>query len=224
MSKPNSPFMREIKSFVKREGRLTVGQRRALVELWPIYGREISQGLQTNSKNAVFEIGFGNGDSLLQMAKAEPQTEFIGVEVHRPGVGALLLGIEQFELKNLTAYQADAITVLTECIPDDSLQRVQLFFPDPWPKKKHHKRRIVQSPFIELVRTKLITGGVFHMATDWQPYAEYVVEFMKQVSGFENLAGSDLYSPKPEYRPTTKFENRGKKLGHGVWDMLYRKV
>lgn len=224
MGKQNPPIMREIKSFVKREGRLTLGQQRALDTLWPIYGHELSSGLIPIAANTVLEIGFGNGSSLLQMAEAAPDTAFIGIEVHRPGVGALLMGIENQQLSNLTVYQEDAVEVLKNCIPNESLSRVQLYFPDPWPKKKHHKRRILQADFIDLIRQKLQAGGLFHMATDWQPYAEHMLEIMEAATGFENVAGAHAFSPKPEYRPTTKFEVRGQKLGHGVWDLVYQKI
>ncbi len=223
MSKENQPFMRQIKSFVKREGRLTVGQEKALDELWPIYGLEIKQGL-IDSDNKVLEIGFGNGKSLVSMAAAEPEQAFIGIEVHRPGVGALLMGLQEQQLHNMCVYQEDGLEVLEHCLKDNSLARVQLFFPDPWPKKKHHKRRIVQQRFIDLVVQKLQPGGILYMATDWQPYAEHMLAIMEQQTLFNNCAGANNFSDKPAYRPTTKFETRGQKLGHGVWDLLYEKV
>jgi tRNA (guanine-N7-)-methyltransferase len=218
-----SKYMRQIKSFVKREGRLTLGQQRALETLWPIYGREVEQGYLPTVVDRVLEIGFGNGQSLLQMAVAAPSTQFIGVEVHRPGVGSLLMGIEQEGLQNVLVYQQDALDVLQHCIEDDSLSRVQLYFPDPWPKKKHHKRRIVQPEFVALVQQKLKHGGVFHLATDWQAYAEHMLEVMSQAPGFINFAENGEFSTKPDFRPTTKFEMRGQRLGHGVWDLLFRK-
>jgi tRNA (guanine-N7-)-methyltransferase len=223
MSKPNSPFMRRIRSFVKREGRLTPGQARALEKSWPIHGRDVSMGPLPQAKNAVLEIGFGNGSSLLEMALAAPARQFIGIEVHRPGVGALLIGMAENQIENLLVYQEDAIEVLTHCVPDASLARLQLYFPDPWPKKKHHKRRIVQPDFAALVLQKLQPGGVFHLATDWENYAEHMQVVMDAAPGFENMAGAGQYSPKPNYRPTTKFEQRGQRLGHGVWDLLYCK-
>lgn len=223
MGKQNPPIMRKIKSFVKREGRLTLGQTRALDELWPRYGHELAAGMIEVAENTVLEIGFGNGSSLVEMAAAAPETSFIGIEVHRPGVGALLMGVEKQQLSNLSVYQDDAVEVLQQCIPDNSLARVQLYFPDPWPKAKHHKRRIVQFEFAKLLHQKLQPGGVFHLATDWQPYAEYMREVMEAAPGFDNVAGKNEYSPKPAYRPTTKFEVRGQKLGHGVWDLLYKR-
>jgi tRNA (guanine-N7-)-methyltransferase len=223
MGKQNQPIMREIKSFVKREGRLTPGQQRGLDELWPIHGHNLDAGMIDVANNTVLEIGFGNGSSLLEMAAAAPETPFIGVEVHRPGVGALLIGIEKRQLSNLTVYKDDAIEVLKQCLPDSSVARVQLYFPDPWPKKKHHKRRILQTDFVELVQQKLQPNGIFHMATDWQHYAEQMLEIMDATEGFENIAGEGQFSAKPDYRPTTKFEVRGQKLGHEVWDLLYKR-
>jgi tRNA (guanine-N7-)-methyltransferase len=223
MSKQNPRFMRQIKSFVKREGRLTVGQEKALAQLWPVYGLEVSQGL-IDSQNAVLEIGFGNGKSLVTMAATAPEQAFIGIEVHRPGVGALLMGLQEHDATNVRVYQEDGLEVLEHCIKDNSLARVQLFFPDPWPKKKHHKRRIVQQRFLDLVGQKLQPGGILHMATDWYPYAEHMLEFMRDQPLFKNCAGVNNYSDKPAYRPTTKFEVRGQKLGHGVWDLLYKKI
>lgn len=221
-SSKNQVFLREIKSFVKREGRLTKGQQRALDVLFPQYGRSLSDGV-LDIDGAIVEIGFGNGASLAEMAVAEPEQRFIGIEVHRPGVGAFLMSVEQQDLDNVFVYQEDAIEVLKQCIPDDSLSRVQLFFPDPWPKKKHHKRRIVQPTFVELVAKKLKCGGVLHLATDWQPYAEHMLEVLQASEQFANLSKTNDYAPKPAYRPKTKFEARGERLGHGVWDLLFQK-
>ena len=172
----------------------------------------------------MLEIGFGNGHSLVSMAAADPKTHFIGIEVHRPGVGALLLTMQAQEVSNISVYQEDAIEVLQSCIADESLTRVQLFFPDPWPKKKHHKRRIVQTEFIDCVHQKLIPGGVFHLATDWQPYAKWMMAAMQVSTGWKNQAGDGQFSPRPSYRPETKFEVRGKKLGHDVFDLLFEKI
>jgi tRNA (guanine-N7-)-methyltransferase len=228
MSKQNTqPILRKIKSFVKRQGRLTIGQAKALTDDWQQYGRSVEQGplvvkdVFANNNHLIFEIGFGNGQSLVSMALATPDYNYLGIEVHRPGVGMLLRGIEAEQLTNIRIYQEDAIDVLEQCIPDHSLSRVQLYFPDPWPKKKHHKRRIVQPEFAALIHRKLCAGGVFHMATDWQNYAEHMLAVMDAAPGFSNQAGQGNYSPKPAYRPTTKFEQRGQKLGHGVWDLLY---
>lgn len=221
---------RRIRSFVLRTGRMTGGQQRAYDGLWPRFGLERKQGLINperlfgNAAPVVLEIGFGMGDSLAQMAQESPDQNFIGIEVHRPGVGRLLYLVEQAENTNLRVYCDDAVEVLKSCIPDQSLQRLQLFFPDPWHKKRHNKRRIVQPDFMALVRKKLAIGGVFHAATDWEPYAEHMLEVMAQVPGFKNQAGQGQYSEKPDYRPETKFERRGERLGHGVWDLLFERT
>ena len=219
--------MRKVRSFVLREGRLTPGQRRALETLWPVYGLERGDGLLDPLKvfgrdaPRVLEIGYGMGQSLVDMAAAAKDHDFIGIEVHRPGVGALLMGVESLGLDNLRSYCDDAVDILRECIPDQSLTRLQLYFPDPWHKKKHHKRRIVQPEFVELVRRKLVPGGVLHMATDWQDYAEYMLETMRAAPGWRNLSESDDFVARPAWRPETRFERRGEKLGHGVWDLLF---
>jgi tRNA (guanine-N7-)-methyltransferase len=213
---------------VRREGRLTPGQQRALDELWPHYGLPAQQKLDppaTFGRRAslTLEIGFGNGDSLAAMAAQEPDSDFIGIEVHRPGVGRLLKAIHEHQLNNVRIFCADAVEVLNQCIDDHSLDRVLLFFPDPWPKKKHHKRRIVQPAFVSLLARKLKGGGLLHMATDWQPYAEHMLQVMEAATEFCNAAGAGRYSPRPAYRPVTRFEQRGQRLGHGVWDLLYRR-
>jgi len=221
---------RRIKSFVIRAGRMTEAQQRGYNDLWSIYGLELSDGLIDpqavfeNNAPTVVEIGFGMGDSLAEMARAAPELNFIGIEVHRPGVGRLLHLAEEYELSNLKVYCDDAIEVLKRCIPDQSLERLQLFFPDPWHKRRHNKRRIVRTEFMVLVRQKLADGAVFHAATDWQPYAEYIVKLMVDVPGYKNQAGEAQYSVKPAYRPETKFERRGERLGHGVWDLLYERT
>ena len=221
---------RPIKSFVIRAGRMTEAQQRGYNELWSIYGLELSDGLIDpqvafgSSAPVVAEVGFGMGDSLAEMARDAPETNFIGIEVHRPGVGRLLHLAEVYELKNLRVYCDDAIEVLKQCIPVQSLQRLQLFFPDPWHKRRHNKRRIVRPEFMALVREKLADDGVFHAATDWQDYAEFIVKLMAGVPGYKNQAGDEQYSAKPEYRPETKFERRGERLGHGVWDLLYERT
>lgn len=222
---------RRIKSFAIRAGRMTEAQRRCYQKAWPAFGLELEQGMidpQGVFKNAapvVLEIGFGMGDSLAEMAKAAPDTNFLGIEVHRPGVGRLLyLADEEYQLKNLRVYCADAIQVLNRCIPAQSIDRLQLFFPDPWHKKRHNKRRIVQLEFMAMIREKLKIGGVFHAATDWEPYAEYMIKVLAEAPGFKNQAGAAKYSQKPDYRPETKFERRGERLGHGVWDLLFERI
>ena len=223
-------YIRKIQSFVKREGRLTSGQAKALEQYWPDMGLEHSQGLLAlpevfgRAAPVVLEIGFGMGKSLVEMAKNESDKDFIGIEVHRPGVGACLAEAAEQGVSNLRVYEYDAVAVLADCIADNSLARVQLFFPDPWHKKRHHKRRIVQSEFVQKLRAKLAVGGVFHMATDWQHYAEHMLEVMSQAEGYKNLSASGDYVPRPEQRPLTKFEQRGHRLGHGVWDLMFEKV
>ncbi|NNF52343.1 MAG: tRNA (guanosine(46)-N7)-methyltransferase TrmB [Gammaproteobacteria bacterium] len=222
---------RPIRSFVRREGRLTPSQKRALVELWPQYGIDFAHGLldldQEFHRDApgrrVLEIGFGNGAVLAQLAVSRPGDDFLGIEVHRPGVGHLLQLLKETECNNVRIIRDDAVEVLKEMLPPESLDEVLLFFPDPWPKKRHHKRRIVQPAFIELVASKLKPGGVFHLATDWQNYAEQMLELIDNASAFENVAGAGKYSERPASRPETKFERRGLRLGHEVWDLLYRK-
>jgi tRNA (guanine-N7-)-methyltransferase len=226
----DTPYLRRIRSFVRREGRLTPGQQRAMDVLFPRFGLEANDqpfDLDTIfGRNAprILEIGFGNGESLAAIAKNHPQNDYIGIEVHRPGVGHLLIKIEELGLTNLRVICADAVEVLEKNIPDNSLDALYLFFPDPWHKKRHHKRRQVQPEWAQLVRRKLKTGGQLHLATDWQNYAEHMLEVMNVAEGFANLADNNEYVEKPAYRPETKFERRGMRLGHGVWDLLFQKV
>lgn len=221
--------LRTIKSFVMRAGRMTEGQQRGLDQGWPKFGLALEDGVQDfdalfgRSAPRTFEIGFGMGHSLLEMAAAAPEQDFIGVEVHKPGVGALLNGLMTQSLGNVRVYSCDALEVLRHCVSDASLDRLLLFFPDPWHKARHHKRRIVQPTFAELVRQKLKVGGVLHMATDWQPYAEYMLEVLSAAPGYQNLAADGQYVPRPEERPSTKFERRGERLGHGVWDLKFQR-
>jgi tRNA (guanine-N7-)-methyltransferase len=182
------------------------------------------KSLFPNSDEIVLEIGFGMGKSLVEMALNAPHTGYIGVEVHRPGVGACIADAEEQGVTNLKVYEYDAVEVLADCIPDGSLARVQLFFPDPWHKKKHHKRRIVKPEFIESIRQKLKVGGVFHMATDWENYAEHMLMEMSEAPGFVNQSATGDFVPRPDHRPLTKFEQRGHRLGHGVWDLMFEKL
>lgn len=222
--------LRKVRSFVLREGRLTRGQERALEELWPRFG--IDYAAQTTAPSALFgreaplvlEIGYGMGASLLAMAKAESEKNFLGIEVHTPGVGALLMGIEEHALSNLRTLHHDAVEVLEHMLPDASLDRVQLYFPDPWHKKRHHKRRIVQPAFVALLVRKLKPGGLLHFATDWENYAQWMLEVLSAEPALENLSPTGDYMPPPSWRPHTKFEARGERLGHGVWDLLFRRA
>ena len=220
---------RPIRSYVLRQGRITQAQQTALDLLWPHYGLEPNDLLEPirvfgRSAPLIAEIGFGNGESLAHMAAATPEHDFIGIEVHRPGVGHLLMKIRELGLTNVRVYCADAVEILTTCIADGSLDRIQVFFPDPWHKKRHHKRRLVSAPFAELVAAKLKPDGILHCATDWEDYALHMLEVLEGSAPFANLAGTGRYSERPEYRPLTKFEHRGQRLGHGVWDLLYRRV
>lgn len=227
VSEASSPERRGIRSYVIRGGRLTEGQRRGLDEGWPRWGLDPDEGLISpatlfgRQAPLVLEIGFGMGQSLADMAEAEPESDFIGVEVHRPGVGALLMEIERRPLSNLRLYACDANRVIDECLPAASLDRVQLFFPDPWHKKKHHKRRLVQADFLRRVHRVLKPGGLLHIATDWQPYAEHVLEVFAGVAGYRNCSPTGDFVPRPPSRPQTKFERRGERLGHGVWDLQF---
>jgi tRNA (guanine-N7-)-methyltransferase len=222
---------KSIRSFVIRAGRITAGQKQAFDTAWPSYGLSLFAGAiqptQIFGREAplVLEIGFGMGDSLLEMAINEPDKNFIGIEVHPPGVGRLIHLAAKQELKNLRVYMADAMDVLEDCIPDQSIDRLQLYFPDPWHKKKHNKRRIVQPAFIQALKPKLKLGGHFHMATDWQAYAEQMAEVMAAAEGFKNTTAESTatYVERPDYRPITKFEKRGARLGHGVWDLIFER-
>ncbi|WP_372626094.1 tRNA (guanosine(46)-N7)-methyltransferase TrmB [Arsukibacterium sp.] len=226
----NVPYMRKIRSFVLREGRLTKGQQNALDNHWPAFGLAY-QSTPLNltevfgrAAPVVLEIGFGMGKSLVTMAQHAPDKNFIGIEVHKPGVGACLGDAAAAGLGNLRLFEHDAVEVLNDTIADSSLSTVQLFFPDPWHKKRHHKRRIVQHDFVQLLRQKLQIGGVFHMATDWQNYAEHMLEVMQTAEGFANLSATGNYVERPEHRPLTKFEQRGQRLGHGVWDLMFERI
>ncbi|WLQ13675.1 tRNA (guanosine(46)-N7)-methyltransferase TrmB [Hahella aquimaris] len=226
----DNQHLRPIRSFVIRGGRMTTSQQKAFDRLWPEKGLAVENGLLDlesafgRRSTVVLEIGFGMGQSLAEMAANEPDADFIGVEVHKPGVGALLRHMEEQSLENIRIFWDDANEVIDKCLPDASLDRVQLFFPDPWHKKRHNKRRIVQLEFVQRIRAKLKNGGVFHMATDWEPYAEHMMEIMSEAPGMENIAGAGQFSPRPDTRPVTKFEKRGERLGHGVWDLMFRRV
>ena len=222
---------RSIRSFVLRSGRLTPGQKHAFEAFWPIYGvdfvpsRELDlQALFGNPQPVYLEIGFGNGESLAQMALAHPDRNYLGIEVHPPGVGHLLIRLDELELKNLRIMQHDAMDILRQSIAPASLAGVQLFFPDPWHKKKHHKRRIVQPEFAELLARSIRPGGTFHAASDWKHYAAQILRvFSDMPEYFTNTAGSGNYTPRPASRPLTKFEQRGQRLGHGVWDLVFQR-
>jgi len=227
MTDPISPQPphRGIRSFVVRAGRMGPGQVRALAELGPRFvlpfAAQRADFDAAFGRNAprVLEIGFGMGDATAAIAQALPGTDFIGVEVHTPGVGALLKRIGEMNLSNLRLIQHDAVEVLEHMIAPDSLAGVHVFFPDPWHKKKHNKRRLIQPEFVHRLVDRIAPGGYLHCATDWQPYAEQMLEVLSAEPLLRNTAAG--YAPKPDYRPLTKFENRGLKLGHGVWDLVF---
>ena len=222
------PFKRAIRSFVKREGKITSGQETALESLWPEFGLDYTKQpvdlveLFGRDVFTVLEIGFGNGMSLAEMAQAAPQQNFLGIEVHRPGAGSLLVQVGQRELSNVRVSQEDAVNVVRHQLAAQSIDRIQIFFPDPWHKKRHHKRRLIQPEFVGELARIVKPGGQLHIATDWQNYAEHIVEVMAGSAEFKNTGSP--YVEKPEYRPTTKYETRGERLGHGVWDMVYKRV
>ena len=220
---------RRIRSFVLRQGRLTKGQEKALTDQWPRFGVEYKPeriDLSAISGRAdspkILEIGFGMGETTAKIAQTLPEKDFLGVEVHTPGVGALLKLIEESSIPNIRIIQHDAVDVLNHMLPDASLDGVHIFFPDPWHKKRHHKRRLIQSEFVKLLCAKIKLGGYLHVATDWQEYAEWVLEVLQAEPLLKNTAQE--YAEKPAYRPLTKFENRGIKLGHGVWDLVFSRI
>jgi len=240
---------RRIKSYVLRQGRMTIAQEQALNTAWSKWGLGTplsesteqpentkyiqSQEIFGNTNEIVLEIGFGMGDSLIAMAQLRPDTNFIGIEVHTPGIGNLLQKIEQYQLSNIRVFHADAINILNKYIAPDSLTAVYLYFPDPWQKRRHNKRRIVKSEFIHLIYSRLNNNGVFHMATDWQDYAEHMLLEMNETIEksqatehplhFINQSSDNTYIERPEWRPLTKFEQKGLNKGHQIWDLLFKK-
>jgi len=223
----NKP-LRKIQSFVRRSGRLSKAQSIGLNELWPNYGVDLIEGKSLNfdelfekTQDVVLEVGFGNGDSLLEMATKQTDKNFLGIEVYEAGVGRLINEASKHKLSNLRIIKDDAIDILNHHIEDDSLSTFQLFFPDPWHKKKHHKRRILQTSLLDTLANKLTKGGAIHIATDWENYAEHIMETLEAHPHFKNSIDAHIYSPRPAHRPLTKFENRGQRLGHSVWDILF---
>lgn len=226
---PGQPPQRPIRSFVLRQGRLTPAQARAFAELWPRYGIDRQPGacldLETlfgNGQPVWLEIGFGNGETLATLAARHPERNFLGAEVHGPGVGHLLLACERLDLTNLRLLRQDAVDLMDSGLPPASLAGVYLLFPDPWPKQRHHKRRILNPAFLAKLARVLGPGGTFHAATDWEPYAQQMLEVLTAAADqFHNTAGSGQFAPRPADRPLTKFERRGQGLGHGVWDLIF---
>lgn len=221
---------RAIRSFVLREGRMTDGQKAALARLWPRYGIDAPAvpldfaSIFGRSAPVTFEIGFGNGDHLLSRAQNEPARDFIGAEVHRPGVGRMLHHAESADLSNLRAINHDAVVALRDWIADGTLDEVVIYFPDPWHKTRHHKRRLIQPEFVALLARKLAIGGRIHLATDWENYAEHMLAVLNAAPGFVNAAVDGRYIPRRETRPKTRFEARGERLGHAVFDLEFRRT
>jgi len=220
---------RPIKSFVLRAGRVTAAQQRALEELWPKYGIDETRG--TLDLDSVFgraaprclEIGFGTGDVIAALAEAHPDIDYLGIEVHPPGVGRLLLSADRADLRNLRVIRGDAVESLSRSIGDSCLDEILIFFPDPWHKTRHAKRRLVDADFIATVARKLRAGGVLRLATDWQPYAEQMLGVCNAEPALDSLSADRTFVARPEFRPPTRFERRGERLGHRVWDLAYRK-
>lgn len=218
-----------IRSFIRRQGRITPGQQDAIERLSHQYcleqGTSIDFELAFGRRAPLYmEIGFGNGESLLAMAARYPENNYIGIEVHKPGVGHLLKRLEQKNIRNVRLFCCDAIEVLEQSIADAELAGVCLFFPDPWHKKRHHKRRIVRAEFLDLLAKKLKPGGIFHAATDWEDYAEYMLAMFNRNNAYKNKNPAGGFSARPDDRIVTKFERRGLRLGHGVWDIIFERV
>jgi tRNA (guanine-N7-)-methyltransferase len=220
---------RGVRSFVLRAGRMTGGQQRALERLWPQFGLEYAASacdlavLFGRVAPRVVEIGFGNGANLIHMASEQPDVDFLGIEVHRPGVGRVLLDIERLGLRNVRVSNHDAVEVLGQQLAEACLDEVLVLFPDPWHKKRHHKRRLLNAPFVALLAARLKPGGLLRAATDWEPYASAMLEVLGGCALLENTAGDGGYVPRPESRQPTRFERRGERLGHGVWDLAFRR-
>ena len=220
---------RSIRSFVMRGGRITEAQQRALQLLWPKYGIPFEpapldlEAAFGRAAPITLEIGFGNGDNLAALAAVHPERNYLGVEVHRPGVGRLLLSLEERGLSNARVICHDAVEVLTQQVAPHTLDEVLILFPDPWPKKRHHKRRLVQAPFVELVTDRLRVGGVVRFASDWQPYADAVLELLNATPRLRNVSPDERFVPRPTERNPTRFEKRGERLGHDVWDLAFER-
>jgi tRNA (guanine-N7-)-methyltransferase len=220
---------RRIRSFVLRAGRVTEAQERALADLWPVYGLDFAErplDLDRTFGRAAprcLEIGFGTGEVIGSLAKAHPENDYLGIEVHRAGVGRLLLSAKTQDLGNLRIIRHDAVEVLTAGIADSSFDTILIFFPDPWHKKRHHKRRLIDAEFAQLLAAKLRPGGVLRLATDWEDYAEQMRMVCNACPGLVSQSLDGTYVERPDFRPPTRFERRGERLGHGVWDLAYLK-
>ena len=229
MVSPERLVANRIRSFVMRAGRMTPSQQRGWEEGFPQLGLAVDAGLldwDTTfgfAGRRVVEVGFGMGDSLLQIAEAEATSQFLGIEVHRPGVGRLLAQTLTAKVDNLRVYAEDAVDVLTRCLAPDSVDAFHVFFPDPWHKKKHHKRRLIQTDLVSQLSARLRPGGYVHLATDWEPYVEHMFDVLEAEPTLLNTHGPRVAVSRPDYRPLTKFEARGERLGHGVWDLMYHR-
>jgi tRNA (guanine-N7-)-methyltransferase len=224
---PNPLYPRTVKSFVIRAGRISQRQQQALSEthyLVPPSQESIDwMALFGKAAPVTLEIGFGMGQSLLENARAAPEQHFVGIEVHRPGIGALIAEAAALSLQNLRVIEGDAVNILTHRVADQSLAKIQVFFPDPWPKRRHHKRRLLQPAFVQLLQQKLIPGGKLHVATDWEDYAKHIMQVLSATPGLINTAGERQFATDRENRPLTKYERRGQRLGHSVWDLVFYK-
>jgi tRNA (guanine-N7-)-methyltransferase len=217
---------RHIRSFVLRQGRFTPAQQRAFAQYWSRYGLDAHASAASafaRPAPLVLEIGFGNGEQLLWSAQHEPDRNFIGIEVHRPGVGRLMNALAAHNVDNVRLYNHDAIEVLHACIAPHHVADVRIYFPDPWPKKRQQKRRLIQPDFVALLATRVAAGGRLHLATDWADYAEHMRSVMETAPDWRNVAGSGQFVPRPQWRIETHFEKRGRRLGHGVWDLVYER-
>ena len=219
---------RSIRSFVLRQGHMTAAQQRAIDAMWPQFGIDYQDSVLDlnqrfgSDRPKVLEIGFGMGVATVEIAKRLPDTDFLAIDVHGPGVGNILKLIEEEHIGNIRVMRHDAVEVVENMLSDDVLDGIHIFFPDPWHKKRHNKRRLVQTPFVQKLLPKLKVGGYIHLATDWEEYAQQMLEVL---SGFDNLQNTAAdYAPTPDYRPETKFEARGKRLGHGVWDLVFKRI
>lgn len=227
-----SNLHRPVRTFVRRAGRATERQRRALDALWPRFGIVLPDIVPTGFWDRCFsvsgpltlEIGFGMGTSLVEMARAEPGRRFVGTEVHPPGVGALLADIERYDLANIRVLDRDVLEILELAFEPRELDRVQIFFPDPWHKKRHHKRRMIQGPFVDRLAARVADGGELLMATDWEPYAQWMLEVMEAAPAWENVHGPGAFAPNPGVRMPTRFEARGLRRGHEIFDLRYRRI
>ena len=230
VEKDNIDRQRKIRSYVRREGRFTPAQRSAFKSLWPDFGIDESSrkwdfpAIFGRSSDVFLELGFGDGTALKALAMRHPENDYIGIEVHRPGVGRLMRELNEEGIKNIRVASVDGTGVLKDNIPLNSLAGISIFFPDPWHKKKHNKRRLIQQAFISMAASRLKPGGILHLATDWQDYAEQMLDVLLAEPLLENTSSDNSYTERPDSRPITKYEQRGLRLGHGVWDLVFRRV